>query len=152
VKKRIAATLLLSALLLVACSNSAQPATAIPALSSTTVPAFTPTVSIDTVLPTGQTPDVAPEGQPVTEWDGIPIMPNALTGAGDAEGYVFTIRATAQQIREYYQTELVKRGWQPLPQGNGDSSTMLIFTNSASDTVSVSIIVKGEEALVILGK
>jgi len=77
-------------------------------------------------------------------------MPGAITGEGDQDGYVFTIKATPQQIQDYYQLELGKLGWQPMATGDGNSSTMLIFTKNGSTTLSVSIITKGDEALVLL--
>jgi hypothetical protein len=46
-------------------------------------------------------------------------MPGAVAGDGDEEGYVFTIKATPQQIREYYELELGKRGWQSSAEGDG---------------------------------
>jgi len=79
-------------------------------------------------------------------------MPDAIAGEGDGESYVFTIKATPQQVQEYYQLELGKLGWQPFATGNGDSSLMLMFTNNASATLTVSIIAKGDEVLVLLVK
>lgn len=86
------------------------------------------------------------------EWQGIPIMPGAITGEGDAEGYVFTIRASSQQVQNYYQLELAALGWQSVSQGNKDSARVLVFTDDASRILSVSILTRGEEALVLLTK
>jgi hypothetical protein len=111
--------------------------------------------STETSLPSTETPDVlalVPEGQPASEWDGIPIMPGAITGEGDDEGYVFTIQATPQQVQEYYQLELEKLGWQPFATGDGDSSSMLIFMDDTSATLTVSILAKDDEVLVLLVK
>jgi hypothetical protein len=105
-------------------------------------------------LPPSATPDIVsellPEGQPASEWKGIPIMPGAIAGEGDEEGYVFAIQATPQQVQDYYQLELGKLGWQSYAQADGDSSRMLIFMNSASTTLTISIIAKGENVLVLL--
>lgn len=142
----------------IACSTTAQPtATAVPtqtfSVTATLAPKNTPT---EASLPPTATEDVhdalVPTGQPDAEWNGIPIMPGAITGEGDAEGYVFTIQATPEQIRDYYQNELSKLGWQALASGDGEASQMLIFTNDSGASLSVSIITKGEEALVILVK
>ena len=153
-KKTIVAILFLFMLVLAACSNFIQPnptvtltltLTAIPTLALTNMP-----------LPSTETPDAVaaliPEGQPASEWNGIPIMPDAIAGEGDEESYVFTIKATPQQVQEYYQLELGKLGWQPFATGNGDSSLMLMFTNNASAALTVSIIAKGDEVLVLLVK
>jgi hypothetical protein len=156
VKKNIAAGFLL--LTLAACSNFLQPTptpsptqtpTAIPTLTATVPPTETsgPPTATENVVAT-----LAPEGEPASEWNGIPIMPGVITGEGDEEGYVFTITATSQQIQEYYELELGKLGWQSLAEGDGSSSSILIFTNEASETLSVSIITKGDDALVLLVK
>jgi len=145
-KKPAAVSLILLAFTLAACSSFAQPTpTAVPTLTFTVVPTLTPT---NTPLP----PTATPEGQSASEWNGIPIMPDAIAGDGDEESYVFTIKATLQQIQEFYQLELGKLGWQLFAQEDGDSSLMLIFMNDASETLTVSIIVKGDQALVLLAK
>jgi hypothetical protein len=155
VKKPIAASLFLLILVLAACSNLIQPnPTGIPTLTLTAVPTL---VLTNTLLPPTETPDAAaalvPEGQPASEWNGIPIMPDAIAGEGDQESYVFTIKATPQQVQDYYQLELGKLGWQPFGTGEGNStSLMLMFTNNASATLTISIIAKGDEVLVLLVK
>ncbi len=146
-KKPIAASLLLLMLVLAACSNFRQPSpTAIPTLTLTVLPTFAPTQTPDAVS------SLIPEGQPASEWNGIPIMPEAIAGEGDEESYVFTIKATPQQVQEYYQLELGKLGWQPFATGDGDSALMLMFTNNASATLTISIIAKGDQVLVLLVK
>jgi hypothetical protein len=152
-KKIVAAILFL--FILPACSIIATP-TSVPTLVPTAVPVDTATVARTQapLMPTA-TPDIVaeldPEGQPAKEWNGIPIMPGAIAGEGDEEGYVFTIKATPQQIQEYYQGELSKLGWQPFAQGDGGSS-MFIFTNETAETIAVNIVTKGDEALVLLVK
>jgi hypothetical protein len=155
-QRPIVVRLVLFALILSACSIREQPhPTLVTTPTSIVVPTATPAVaSGNTPLPLTSTPDAVaglnPEGQPASDWKGIPIMPGAIAGAGDEDGYVFTTKATPQQIQEFYQRELVKLGWQPMATGDGNSSTMLIFTNNASATLSISIITKGDEALVLL--
>jgi hypothetical protein len=151
-KKRIVASLLLLILVLAACSKSAQPfPTPISTLTLTALSTLAPTNTF--VFPTeipGTVSALLPEGQPASTWNGIPIMPGAIAGEGDDESYVFTIKATPQQVQEYYQLELEKLGWQPFATGDGDSS--LMFTNNASATLTVNMIAKGDEVLVLLVK
>lgn len=141
-KKQILASLI--ALTLVACSNAIRPtpvATAIP----TRMVSVTPTLS---PLPPTGTPVV----QPASEWNGVPIMPGAIAGEGDDEGYVFTIKGTPQQVQEFYQLELGKLGWQSVSQESSGSSLMLIFMDNASATLTVNILSKEDEVLVLLVK
>jgi len=151
--KIISAVLFLLAL--PACSSLVTPAS-VPTPARTVAPIPTATIASTQSprLPT-ETPDLVaeldPEGQPAKEWNGIPIMPGAIAGEGDEEGYVFTIKATPEQIQEYYQLELGKLGWKPFAQGDEESS-MFIFTNETSETLAVNIVTKGDEALVLLVK
>ncbi|RPI92446.1 MAG: hypothetical protein EHM40_12965 [Chloroflexi bacterium] len=149
-KKPISMCLLVPALILAACSSFAQSTptpTPVPTRTFTAVPTLAPTrTPTTTPVPPTETPAVA------SEWKGIPIMPGAVAGEGDEEGYVFTIKATPQQVQEYYGTELAELGWQPFAQGDGEASLMLIFMNEDSMTLTVSVIAKGDEVLVLLVK
>jgi len=147
VKKPVAAILSLLLFLLAACNFPSQSPTL------TVVPTFVPTM---TSLPLLETPDAVsslmPEGQSASEWKGIPIMPGATAGEGDEESYVFTIKATPQQVADYYQAELVPLGWQPFGTDNKDTSLMLLFMDRTSATLTINIIAKGDDALVLLVK
>ena len=79
-------------------------------------------------------------------------MPGAIAGEGDEESYVFTIKATPQQVTDYYQTELAALGWQPFGTDNKDASLMLLFMDQNSATLTINIIAKGDDALVLLVK
>jgi hypothetical protein len=155
VKKPGAVCSILFLLILVACSNFIRPnPTTVPTPIFTIAPTL---VLTNTSVLQTETPDavaaIAPGGQPAAEWKGIPIMPDAIAGEGDEESYVFTVKATPQRVQEYYQLELGKLGWQPFATGDGNSSSlMLMFTNNVSATLTISIIAKGDEALVLLVK
>jgi hypothetical protein len=109
-----------------------------------------------TSLPSLQTPDAVssliPEGQSASEWKGIPIMPGAIAGEGDEESYVFTIKATPQEVADYYQAELTRLGWQSFGTENKDASLMLLFMDQTSATLTINVIAKGDDALVLLVK
>jgi hypothetical protein len=143
VKENIVVYLFLFVLILTSCSTSAQPTlTPVPTATFTVVPTLMPT---ETPLPPTETPAAA------SQWNGIPIMPDASAGDGDEESYVFTIQATPQQIQEYYELELGKLGWQLSAREAGDASLILTFTKDVS-ALTVSVITKGDEALVLLVK
>jgi len=157
VKKFIAASLFWIAFATSACSIPIQPVPVVATEVFTSVPVLTSTVPpMETHLQITGTPDVVspllPEGQPASEWNGIPIMPGAIAGEGDEEGYVFTARVTPQQVRDYYQLALGKLGWQPMATGEGEPPLMLIFADGASTTLTISILSKGDEVLVLLVK
>ena len=143
-KKIIAVSLLLQTL--ISCSNTAQPPP-----TATAIPTPVATVTrIPSPVPSTETLEV--QTQPAAQWNDIPIMPGAIAGEGDEEGYVFTIQATPAQVQEYYQTELGKLGWQPLSQEEKGSSVTLLFTDNVSTTLTISILSNGDQALVLLAK
>ena len=153
VKKSIVAILSSLLFLLAACNFPGQSPTVLPTLTLTVPPTFVPTM---TSLPSPQTPDVVssliPDGPSVSEWNGIPIMPGTIAGEGDEESYVFTIKATPQQVADYYQAELATLGWQSFGTENKDNSLMLLFMDKTSATLTINIVAKGEDALVLLVK
>ena len=142
VKKIIAAYLLL--LTLIACSSTAQPTAVV-----TTIPTRIATL---TPLPSSVLSNQTPAAQPTAAWNGIPVMAGAIAGEGDEEAYVFTIRTTSHQVQEYYEVELGKLGWQLSAEENTGTSLMLSFVDSDSAVLTVSILSKGEDALVLLVK
>ncbi len=145
-KKTIAVPLMSFALALSACSHPAQPTLApAPPLTATPAPAFTQ-VPTNGPLSSTETPTAS------SEWHGFPIMPGAAAGDGDEESYVFTIQATARQVQEYYKTELGKQGWQSLVQGEGSNALTLVFTKDGSAALTVRIMAKGDQSLVLLAK
>jgi hypothetical protein len=153
VRKPIAAILSSLLFLLAACNFPSQRPTVLPTLTLTVPGTFVPTM---TSLPSLQTPDAVssliPEGQSASEWKGIPIMPGAIAGEGDEESYVFTIKATPQEVADYYQAELTRLGWQSFGTENKDASLMLLFMDQTSATLTINVIAKGDDALVLLVK
>jgi hypothetical protein len=142
VKKSIVASLLLLMLVLAACSNLIQPnPTAIPIL--TVSAAASPSLLLT---------ETVSGGKPASAWKGIPIMPGAISGEGDEEGYVFTVKATPQQVQDYYQTELGKLGWQLSSRSEEGSSLILLFMNSASSVLTVNVLARQDTALVLLSE
>jgi hypothetical protein len=129
----------------------------IPPPSSTATPVptstFTSTMTAGVPSETSQAvPTPTLEGEPVALWNGIPIMQGAITGEGDEEGYVFTIRASSQQVQDYYRLELAAQGWQSLSEEDEGSARVLVFIDTTSTILTVRILTKGDEALVLLTK
>ncbi|HSL44668.1 MAG TPA: hypothetical protein VK897_14625 [Anaerolineales bacterium] len=79
-----------------------------------------------------------PQGTPVQEWKGVPVMPQAIAGQEFGDTYSFRVNATAQEIQEFYNQELTALGWNqplefPIESGGGflyfdkENSTLTIF-------------------------
>lgn len=73
----------------------------------------------NTPVPPTPTPNglgfVLPTGEPVAEWNGIPVMPDAIAGEelkdGEHRSYSFTVSADVETVEIYYTEELPERGW-----------------------------------------
>ncbi|HEX5810403.1 MAG TPA: hypothetical protein VFY25_17165, partial [Anaerolineales bacterium] len=54
-----------------------------------------------------------PQGAPVQEWRGIPIMPQATVGQefSDTNTYSFKTSGTVQDVQNFYNAELAALGW-----------------------------------------
>jgi hypothetical protein len=141
------------------CSSVAPAATETPSPNQSNVPTSTstaePTVtSTETSRPKTETPSSVvlsmPSGTPLVSWEGFPIMPNAIAGEGDAEGYSFSISASSDEIQRFYEQELAILGWNMLGVGQGDTgAALLIFTEGAS-TASVGIFPQAEGVTLVL--
>jgi hypothetical protein len=55
---------------------------------------------------------VLPSGTPLDEWEGIPVMPGAISGETANDGYQFTTQADLDAITGFYETELSKLGFE----------------------------------------
>jgi hypothetical protein len=91
-----------------------------------------------------------PEGTPLSEWNGVPIMPGATVGEEFNEyTYSFKVNSSVEDAVAYYKDELVKLGWSStfdLPvAGEGgillyskdDSLLTLTFTSLEGETIIV---------------
>ena len=91
-----------------------------------------------------------PQGEPLSEWNGVPIMPGATTGQEFNEyTYSFKVNASVEDAVAYYKDELVKLGWSstfdlPVADEGGimlyskdDSLLTLTFTLLDGETVIV---------------
>jgi hypothetical protein len=136
--------------------------TAIPIETLQALPSFIPSVipeetlqALPSAIPSvealatdlGNTLD--PQGTPVQEWNGVPIMPQATAGEEFSENntYSYRVNATAQEVQEFYDKELTALGWnQPfeipleadgglLMFGKDNSGLMILITPSEGSLV-----------------
>jgi hypothetical protein len=55
---------------------------------------------------------VLPSGTPLADWEGIPIMPGAISGEATSDGYQFTTQAGLDEITSFYEAELSNLGFE----------------------------------------
>ena len=91
-----------------------------------------------------------PAGKPVSNWEGIPVMPKAIAGDGDNQGYSYTIIGLPEVVQAYYEREMPKLGWEKFASGTGTTKAILIFFQKGSDLATVSIIPQADNLLYVL--
>ena len=86
-----------------------------------------------------QIPDIGnffnPQGTPVSEWKGIPIMPQATAGQEFAENstYSYKVDASIEEVQQYYKTELDKLGWKSFfNMPSGSSGSVQVYQKDSS--------------------
>jgi len=93
-------------------------ATALPIETLQALPSALPVETLQAVA--SEIPDFEnfnyfdPQGTPVSEWMDLPIMPQATAGQEfpDTNTYSFKVDATPQEVKEYYDSQLVNLGWE----------------------------------------
>jgi|SRR5215208_5771242 len=147
-KKIITANLILVTFLSSACTP--QPASiSTPTGTVVVLPtnaAFSPTEMHDLVA------DLVPQGAPLSEWNGIPIIPSAIAGEADAQGYRFMTAASREEVLSFYQRELSKLGWEMLGTGEGQAGALIMIFSADEDSLSISIFPNADTLLVVISK
>ena len=135
--------------------------TSLPTSTNTPEPTNTPTQTPEptntptkTPVPPTEKPSAGilatPSGKPASEWEGFPIMPNAIAGEGDSTGYSFTINATAHEIQAYYEIELNKLGWKLFGSGQGDTGAVLLIFMKGTSMLSMSVIPQPDDIMYVM--
>jgi hypothetical protein len=91
-----------------------------------------------------------PQGTPVQEWNGIPIMPQAITGQEFSQNnsYSFKFTGVTKEVQDFYDEQLIALGWSqpfsfPVEAEGGimtfqkDNSTLLITITASEGSVVV---------------
>ena len=123
--------------------------------TETPEPTFTPTTRpTATRIPPTETASVPglpmPSGTPVAIWEGFPIMPNAIAGEAEGNNYTFTIMASADEVQEFYETELAELGWNLFATGQGETDTLLLMFMKGTNILTVSIIPQPDGVMYVL--
>jgi hypothetical protein len=87
---------------------------------------------------------VLPSGTPLVEWEGIPIMPGAISGETAANAYQFTIQAELDEIIGFYENELSSLGFElELTTDESAGYTALTFNKEGTSGL-IAIVTLGE--------
>lgn len=144
-------------LFILACSTVTQPFKDVQDLAGTaqsfatalpveTLKAFATQVPVSTLeaLPS-KMPDfegyVNPQGTPVSEWKGIPIMPQATAGEDftDTNSYSFKVDASVKEAEDFYNAQLVNLGWSSSFSMPGNANVAVLVFQKDSSILTVTI-------------
>jgi len=93
-----------------------------------------------------------PQGTPATEWNGIPIMSQASAGQefADASSYSFKGNMTVQEVQDYYNSELVKLGWNSMASLPGSSTGATLLFSKDNSLLTIAVNLSNGETVVIV--
>ncbi len=118
--------------------NAAQTAQAIAsdaiALATQAVP-FETLVANPTVLAFGDI--FNPQGAPLTQWNGIPIMPQATAGEEVTGLYSYKASATNEEATEFYVTQLTSLGWSEQVKETGETTLLYYVKDPQGVTITI---------------
>lgn len=91
-----------------------------------------------------------PQSPPLAEWNGIPVMPQAIAG-DESEGiYAYKVAVTAQEIQDYYKLELPKLGWEESFSMPMQGTAILLYTKG-DQVLSITIMpIEGSATIVMI--
>lgn len=123
-------------------SLATQISTQVPAETFEALPSMVP--SLEAIA--SQLPDLGnffnPQGTPVSEWKGIPVMPQATAGEEFAESsiYSYKVDASIEEVQQYYKTELEELGWQSFFNLPSDSSGSVQVYQKEGSVLTITVI------------
>lgn len=93
-----------------------------------------------------------PQGTPVSEWNGIPVMPQATTGEDfpDTKSYSFKANATVKEAEDFYRAEIEQLGWSTFVNTPSDANGAILIFNKDNNTLTITIADSDGTILVIL--
>lgn len=94
-----------------------------------------------------------PQGTPVAEWNGIPIMSQATAGQEhDPSNYSFKATVTVQEAKDFYDAEMIKLGWSQMLSMPGDTEGALLVFSKDSSVLTITITNVDGSTVVLLSR
>ncbi len=93
-----------------------------------------------------------PQGEPVKEWNGIPVMTQATAGQEfpESKSYSFKAKATVKEATDFYNDAMSKLGWSTTINMPGtDQGAVLVFSKE-SNLATITITADGDTIVVLL--
>ena len=94
-----------------------------------------------------------PQGPPVQEWKGIPVMPQATVGQEFTENntniYSFKANVKGQEVQDFYKEKMTALGWNQTAMPGGSDSAIMVFDKDSNNLV-ITIIPSDNSVTVLL--
>ena len=130
------------------------------ALPLETIEAFVTAMPIETLAGTAEAiasemPDFGnmfnPQGEPVSEWNGVPIMSQATAGQEhDANNYSFKFTGTAKEAQDFYDAQMNDLGWNSMFSMPGDENGAVLAFQKDSKVLTITIVTTEGSTVVVL--
>ena len=92
-----------------------------------------------------------PQGEPVAEWKGVPIMSQATAGQEhDSSNYSFKFTGTTKEATDFYNAEMVNLGWSSLFSMPGDTNGAVLAFQKDNNFLTITIATTGDSTVVLL--
>lgn len=92
-----------------------------------------------------------PQGTPLSDWNEIPIMPQAVSGEEFNDStYSFKVNATVLEVQDYYNNEMIARGWSSTFSLPGDESGAVMLFSKESSFLTITVTSVDGETVVVL--
>lgn len=104
------------------------------ALATQAVP-FETLIANPTVLAFGDI--FNPQGAPLAEWNGIPVMPQATAGEEVTGLYSYKASATNEEATEFYTTQLTSLGWSEQVREIGEPTLLYYVKDQQGVTITI---------------
>jgi hypothetical protein len=133
-------------------SLATQISTEIPSGTLEALPSMVPSLeALGTNMPDIQG-FIDPTGAPVSEWKGIPVMPQATAGQEntDSSTYSYKADATVKDAQDFYGTQLKDLGWKSFMNMPGDSNGSIQVFQKDSSFLTVTAIEQSEGKILVI--
>ena len=78
-------------------------------------------------------------------------MADAISGESQSDGsYSFTIEATPDQVKAFYNQRLRSLGWQAFAEGQGETGSILLIYQKGTQILSISVLSSAKQPELVL--
>ena len=92
-----------------------------------------------------------PQGEPVAEWKGVPVMPQATAGQEqDAYNYSFKYEGAVKDATDFYNDQMGKLDWSPMISMPGDANGAVLVFQKGSQILTITVAKVDASVIVIL--